>query len=382
MAEQEQVRTPNGDLQVPAEVERVDAYAEWQKAQGVPVISGFAVQDLKTLELGAWDRRGVDGAIVSLQGTGGFNDSHVLELAGGGASNPEKHLYEEVVFILSGHGSTEIWYDEARKHTVQWKAGSLFAIPLNASYLHTNGDRGQPARLMSMTSAPTVIRLFHNESFIFDSDFRFTDRFDDTVERYFSGDGILYKQRNTHVWDSNFIPDVRAIDLYPWSQRGAKATNIMLETAENTMGSHISRFPVGSYKKAHWHGPGAHVLIIGGTGYSNLWEDGDSEPQRVDWQDGSLLVPPEKWFHQHFNTGNTPAGYLALRFDSRKHRSLTNPREGGKYHPDVSIKLGGAQIEFEDEDKRVHEEFEKDLARNGVECQMRSVVPWCTGTVG
>ena len=310
MEEQVPVQTPNGDLQVPGEVERVDAYAEWQKAQGVPVITGFAVHDLKTLELGRWERRGVDGAIVSLQGTGGFNDSHVIELAAGHASNPEKHLYEEVVFVLSGHGTTSVWYDEARKHTVDWKTGSLFAIPLNASYVHTNGDAGNPARLMSMTSAPTVIRLFHNDDFIFDNDFRFGDRFDDTNERYFSGDGTLYRQRNTHVWDSNFIPDVRAIDLYAWSQRGAKATNIMLETAENTMGSHISRFPSGSYKKAHWHGPGAHVLIIGGTGYSNLWEEETASRSGLTGTTAASLSPRRSGSTSTSTPASRPLGIL------------------------------------------------------------------------
>jgi len=40
--------------------------------------------------------------------------------------------------------------------------------------------------------------------------------------------------------------------------------------AESMMGSHVSRFPIGIYKKAHRHGPGAHVFILTGKGYSLL----------------------------------------------------------------------------------------------------------------
>src|SRR5262249_55604611 len=152
---------------------------------------------------------------------------------------------EEVVFVLTGSGTTTVWYDETRKHTISWKVGSLFAIPLNARFVHHNEDRSAPARLASMTSAPTVIRLFHNEEFVFANDFAFRDRFDDANPEYFSGNGTMYRQKNTHVWDTNFVEDVREIRLYQWAQRGAKATNLMLETAENTMGSHISKFDPG-----------------------------------------------------------------------------------------------------------------------------------------
>ena len=45
----------------------------------------------------------------------------------------------------------------------------------------------------------------------------------------------------------------------------------------------------------------------------------------------------------------------------------------------MSVKAGGHQIEYEDEDRTIHEEFEADLARAGATCQMKALVPWCTG---
>jgi hypothetical protein len=111
------------------------------------------------------------------------------------------------------------------------------------------------------------------------------------------------------------------------------------------------------------------VVIIAGEGYSLMWPDG--EPiQRFDWHDGSIIVPPERWFHQHFNTGATPARYLALRWGSRKY-----PRPLGKsYGTDESVKAGGDQIEYADEDPQIRRLFEQELAKRGVACRMDDVL--------
>jgi hypothetical protein len=89
-------------------------------------------------------------------------------------------------------------------------------------------------------------------------------------------------------------------------------------------------------------------------------------------------VPPNRWFHQHFNSGPEPARYLALRWGSRRYDM------GGVIKSDeptdVDVRLGGAQIEYPNEDRGIHRIFEAELARNGAPCNMKSMVEWCTAT--
>src|SRR6266487_1349032 len=83
-------------------LERLNAYARYQESEGVPVYRGFAVEDLRTLELATWARKGARGAFVNLDGTGGTNDAYVLEIAPRGQTNVHRHIYEEMVYILEG----------------------------------------------------------------------------------------------------------------------------------------------------------------------------------------------------------------------------------------------------------------------------------------
>ena len=41
---------------------------------------------------------------------------------------------------------------------------------------------------------------------------------------------------------------------------------------------------------------------------------------------------------------------------------------------DVNIKEGGRQIEYEDEDPRIHELFEAELAKHGAESRMHKIL--------
>ena len=239
-----------------------DGYKEWLKREGVKVYEDFYVESLANMELGPWERKGGKVAVVHIKNKNMPNDCHVVEIKPGGKSEPEHHMYELTIYVISGNGATTIWNDQKQKQTFEWHTGSLFCIPLNAWYQNFNGSGDQPLRYLAVTNAPPVMRLYRDLDFIFNCDFSFRSRYAGQDD-YFSGNGKLYKKR---IWESNFIANAPDMPLYGYKERGAGGINAHLEMGANNMKNHISEFPVGTYKKAHRHGPGAHLVLLSGHG--------------------------------------------------------------------------------------------------------------------
>jgi quercetin dioxygenase-like cupin family protein/mannose-6-phosphate isomerase-like protein (cupin superfamily) len=350
-----------------AEFGKKSFYQNWVESQGIPIVKDFYIEDLRKVEVAPWAWKGVNGAYMNLIGTGDVNDAYILEIPPTESVNPARVLFEELIYVVEGTGSTSIWNDEKKKITFEWQEGSLFSPSVNTWRQHFNGSGEKPARFLVVTSAPPLFNLFRDLDFITNNPFPFNARFEPDAES-FSGAGESYKVKNNTVWDTNFVADVRNMELYAWAQRGGGGSSLMIELSENSMTTHISQFGVGSYKKAHRHGAGAHVVILSGQGYSLMWPEGQ-EPQRFDWHEGSMVVPPEGWYHQHFNTGTAPARYLALRWGSKKY-----PRPWGElYAIEESAKTGGAQIEYEDEDPAIRKLFNEELAKVGLVCAMEPI---------
>ena len=149
------------------------------------------------------------------------------------------------------------------------------------------------------------------------------------------------------------------LPLIAAKERGAGGGHIRFNMARGANNSHISQFPVGTYKKAHAHGPGAHVIMLSGEGYSLMWPEGE-EPRRYDWQVGTMIVPPNMWFHQHFNTGTTPARYLAFKAEGVAIRNAQGVPKAW-----ISRRLGGDQIDYADERPEVRQWFAEALMMTG-----------------
>jgi len=338
-----------------------DYYREFQQEEGIPVYRGFHFSDLKTLAVKPWSRMGGLGAYVNLLGEEVLGDNYVCEIPPGQFLNPQRHMYEELVYVLSGRGATTFWSREGGpKATFEWKEQSFFVLPSNISYQHFNGDESRPARFFAKTTLPAVMQYFKGRKFIFENDFIFEE-----IEKdFYAGEANIYCAGPPDyeiVWTANFVPDVRSFDqMTDHLDRGGGGKSVNFhQSGLVRLFAHMSDFPVGTYKKAHAHPPGRSIILITGKGFSLLWQPGkENEKIKVDWQPGSLFgvalsdLQGECWYHQHFNTSAEPARYLVLH--------VNTPLLEDKH----------VQIEYVDEDPEIRKFFASELAKSGIRSKM------------
>jgi oxalate decarboxylase/phosphoglucose isomerase-like protein (cupin superfamily) len=337
--------------------EKDTPYLRWIRSEGLDILDASYVRNLRHVELKPWARRGGRGVYLNHEASRTTNDCYVCEIPPGGKLEPQRQLFEEMVHVLEGHGSTMVWNTAGQRVTFEWKAGAIFAIPLNTMHRHFNGSGSRPARFVSVTNAPPVINLYESIDFVFNTPHDFRNRFAGEPD-YFSNRG---EQKGLRL-EANFIPDVVNVPVASIAERGAGGSMIRFNLGKGSIGCHISQFPVGTYKKAHAHGPGAHVIILSGEGYSLMWQRGE-EPRRYEWEIGTMIVPRNGWFHQHFNSGTTPARYLAF-----KHGSQRNSQ--GVLMCWISTRLGGDQLDYADESQVVRTMFADALKKHGLEPRM------------
>lgn len=339
--------------------EKDSPYTRWVRDQGLEILSGHYVPSLYTVELKPWEQRGGRAVFINHDASRTSNDCYVCEIPAGSELAPHRQLCEEMILVLDGHGSTTVWNDAGAQVAFEWQPGSIFAIPLNAWHQHFNGSGQSPARYVAVTNLPPVLNLYDDPEFVFDTAYDFTDRFAGEAD-YFAPKG----EQQGLLLQTNFVADALNLPLVEAKERGAGGGHIRFAMAKGSMNSHISQFPPATYKKAHRHGPGAHVIILSGEGYTLMWPEGE-EPRRYEWQPGSMIVPPNMWFHQHFNTGAEPARYLAF-----KHEVVSVRNAQGVPKAWISRRIGGDQIDYADELPVVRDLFAEALSDKGLEPAM------------
>jgi hypothetical protein len=230
-------------------------------------------------------------------------------------------------------------------------------IPRGSTYQLSNTSGQEPVRLLHTSSLPMSMGI------IPDPGFYFSEKFNQPELLYgqdiFAAAKMMPNDNGREdrpTWFGNFFPDMAAWDrLHTYEERGAGGHRVGIQFANTNYWSHMSVFPKGTYKKAHRHGPGVLIVIPDGEGYSIMWPEG-KEKVVVPWHEASIFVPPNMWFHQHFNKGANPARYLAFHPPGRGREVVADPASN--------------QIEYWQEDPFVRQTFEKELAKIGEETLM------------
>lgn len=285
-------------------------YDRWLEdaKQRIPTFSGLVIQDARSEPLKPWPDMGVNGLYVRMADYQ-IIDGWVLEIPAKGQTKPQRHMFEAGIYFFGGPGHTIIQQEGRRPQRVDWKYRTLFSIPLNVRYQHFN-DSDKPVRLMAVTSFPFVMNSTNSVKFAFENPFEFKDRYDAQED---------FLRKTEHSRDrqtiTNLVPDALEFKLDRWDRRGAGTTNMHWRMSGNTMiDLHVSEMPAKVYKRAHRHSSDAFILLLSGKGYSLTWPEGQYEKRvRVDWQEGTMFVPPIYWYHQHLNPDHDEsARYLAI----------------------------------------------------------------------
>lgn len=356
-------------------------YEVYMEEQGIPVITGVGMRDRSGLTLGPWKRLGGKGAFIQLDGMEGVTGMYAVEVPAGGALNPERHIYEEMMYVVEGRGTTEVWKEGSnKKQTFEWQTGTLFAVPLNAWHRLVNAT-SSPALLLGMTNAPFILDMFHNPDFVFNNPYDFRDRYAGQDD-YFKVRGVeTNPYTGRPIRYSNVVPDLINCELPSDvdDQRAPGFKIFWVEMTDNILNAHVAEITSGRYSKAHAHFAGAVLFILRGKGYTITWpSEYGTRPweaglgqyvKRQDYVPGGMVSPGTGWFHAHFSTGKEPLRMLALRYGSAKFSAgFIEAQTRG--NPNLDIKKGGRTIEYRDEDPQIRKDYQEALKQEGIPFEM------------
>ena len=357
-------------------------YEAYVEQQGTPYEVGeVGYYDLRDMPLGKWDRMNAEGAFFQLSGTGGLQGTYVIQVPGSSATASEKHVYEEVFYVLEGRGTTEIWADgQSKPHVFEWQPGSLFSPPMNANHRLVNAT-SSPALLLGVTNAPPVFAIYGSQEFIFNNPHQFTDRYDGSSD-FFKEQALGTNPINGRALNKgNILPDTIHSEVPLDGQRGEGHRAYFWNMSGNKFMGFVSEYPSGGYTTSHAHASGPMILCLSGKGYSITWprEAGTTPWQngmghlvkRQDYKAGGIVSAApgdENWFHGHFGASPDPLRVIAF-LGGHPRKTVGLPGEV-RIQQNEDIKAGGRTIEYRDEDPMVRQMFEEQLAKVGAKFSM------------
>ncbi len=355
-------------------------YDRFMEQEGVPVLRASAVARLRDVLLSDWRRLGGRGCFLQLFGTEGGLGTSLLEVPASRGSRAEKHLFEEVMLVLEGRGTTEIWLEgDSERVTFEWQAGSMFSIPMNALHRIVNATAA-PALLLSGTNAPAALNQICDVDAVFTNAFAFRRRFDEETGQAFD-DVEPDPVRGLALCRTSLVPDVIGCDLPLDNRHSPGYRQLELAMTGPAFNCVIGEHRPGRYSKARLLPPYTVSICLRGSGFSYLWpEAAGTAPWREGRSDAVLRIEHEqigmmgagpgggRWFCQTFTTSPGPLRHAVW---SLPDRPSGPPGEEMRDPVSTDFAEGGYVIPYAAEDPHVRAVYAAEIARAGLVNRMR-----------
>lgn len=234
---------------------------------------------------------------------------HMSRLQPGAHNRGHRHLDEAMIFIVAGRGWSELRQsDDVEVQRVEWTAGDLVAIPANAWHQHFNADLEHPARQLAFKNTQLLRGLFGSREFVYDNDFRFSDRYADEPDywqrRRLDDDGAVMVNALRQAVSEPLHDDPSAGPSV-MSQRYRMGGHRLLEVT-------VYEVPPGGQLLRARPPSEELIVVLSGRGVTVLQGDGGREAT-VSWSSGDLLAPPAGVVREHRPEGDQPVRLLVVR---------------------------------------------------------------------
>ena len=216
--------------------------------------------------------------------------------------------------------STQLEFADGTKRSFEWGPRSMFAIPLNAKHRHFNGSGRKRALMVATTDMPLIMNIVPQRAS--SSSTRRSSSPSAPARRSTipaKATSCMVRPGN-HMWETNFVPDLeqtraaglgrprRRLDQHHVRARRRQHARAHLGDADR----HLQEGPPPRRRRARdVRGRQRLFAACGGTD--------DKDFLRIDWKHGVVFPPAEQQWHQHFNTSNRPARYLATGVGSLRY---------------------------------------------------------------
>ncbi|MDH3547569.1 MAG: cupin domain-containing protein, partial [Gammaproteobacteria bacterium] len=232
-----------------------------------------------------------------------------------------RHLAEEIIYIISGAGHTNLWVpSEDKVHRYDWQAGDLLSPSLNAWHQHFNASADNAVRFISITTTPIINNFFHDSDFIASSDFVFAERWEHatTQQPVYTPEGGFETSEVVRMRVGHLLPDLPDRKL---RQRRKGAWGITILPEGDLAGNHVLEMEVREKDGEEFTDAEAHLhrhpwevvyIVLDGQGFSYMQRKGESL-RKVNWQEGDLFIAEANEYHDNRSAPNTRTRYLQVK---------------------------------------------------------------------